>query len=268
MNAQKTVTSKDGTQIAYETKGSGAPLILIDGALCYRSFGPMGALSELLAPHFRVFTYDRRGRGFSTNGKPFALAREVEDIEALIGEAGGSAYLYGISSGACLALESALALGKRVSKLAMYEPPYNSDGAARTQWKEYTQQLTRALAEDRRGDAVVLFMELVGTPSDQVAGMKHAPVWQMFEMVAPTLAYDAAAMGSTRGAPLDRAAKVAVPTLVMDGGANLTMMPFMHASATSLAKAIPNAQQRTLEGQTHDVNPQVLAPVLIEFLES
>src|SRR5512143_3345767 len=211
------VISKDGTEIAYETKGSGKPLILTDGAICYRAFGPMGALSELLAPHFTVYTYDRRGRGFSTNGKPFAVQREIEDIDALIERAGGSAYLYGISSGACLDLEAALALGaSRVSKLALYEPPYNGDAAARAQWKEYTQQLQTALAEGRRGDAVVLFMELVGTPADQVSGMKQAPVWPMFESVAPTLAYDAAAMGKTRGAPLDRAAKLTMPTLVMD----------------------------------------------------
>ena len=101
------VTSKDGTQIAYETKGSGSPLILVDGAICYRAFGPMPALAELLAQHFTVYMYDRRGRGFSTNGKPFAVAREVEDIDALIEQAGGSAFVYGISSGACLALEAA-----------------------------------------------------------------------------------------------------------------------------------------------------------------
>ncbi len=267
VNSNTSVTSKDGTKIAFETKGSGEPIILVDGALCYRSFGPMGALSELLAPHFTVFTFDRRGRGFSTNGKPFALKREIEDIDALIEQAGGSAYLYGISSGACLALETALALGNRVSKLAMYEPPYNGDGAARLQWKEYNQNLTRALAEGRRGDAAALFMELVGTPADQITGMKQAPVWQMFEMVAPTLAYDAAAIGDSRGAPLDRAARLGIPALVMDGGANLTMMPFMHETATALAKAIPDAQHRTLEGQTHDVNAQVLAPVLIEFFE-
>ncbi len=268
VTSNTTVTSKDGTKIAYEAKGLGAPLILVDGALCYRSFGPMGGLSDLLAPHFTVYTYDRRGRGFSTNGKPFAVAREVEDIDALIEQAGGSAYVYGISSGACLALEAALALGRRISKLAMYEPPYNSDGAARVQWQEYNQNLTRALAEGRRGDAVALFMQLVGTPADQVNGMKQAPVWQMFQAVAPTLAYDAAAMGSTRGAPLSRAAELRIPTLVMDGGTNLTMMPFMHRSAAALAKSIPNAQQRTLEGQTHDVNAQVIAPVLIDFFES
>ena len=263
------VTSKDGTQIAYETKGSGKPVILVDGAICYRAFGPMGALAELLAPHFTVYTYDRRGRGFSSNGKPFAVEREVEDIDALIEQAGGSAYVYGISSGASLALEAALALGSnRIPRLAMYEPPYNGDAAARVQWKEYTQQLNMALSEGRRGDAVVLFMELVGTPADQVNGMKQAPVWPMFESVAPTLAYDAAVMGKTRGAPLDRAARLQMPALVMDGGANLTMMPFMHATAAGLAKAIPNAQQRTLEGQTHDVKPEVIAPFLIEFFKS
>ncbi len=268
MNAVNMATSKDGTQIAYETKGLGKPVILIDGALCYRAFGPMGTLSELLAPHFTVYSYDRRGRGFSTNGKPYALAREIEDIDALIEQAGGSAFVFGTSSGACLGLEAALALGSRVSKLAMYEPPYNSEGAGQVQWKEYNQNLTRALAEGRRGDAIALFMQLVGTPGDQVNGMRQAPVWPMFEAVAPTLAYDAAAMGSTRSAPLSRAAKLAVPTLVMDGGANLTMMPFMHQSAAALAKSIPNAQQRTLEGQTHDVDLKVLAPVLIEFFGS
>lgn len=259
------VTSKDGTEIAYEKHGAGPALILVDGAMCYRSFGPMPHLSELLAPHFTVYTYDRRGRGESSNSKPYSVEREVEDIDALIQAAGGSALVYGISSGACLALEAALQLGQKVKKLAMYEPPYNSDGAAIQQWKEYRAQLSAALAANRRGDAVALFMQLVGTPADQVNGMRQAPVWPMFEAVAPTLAYDAAAMGEDRSAPVDRATHVKVPTLVMDGGANLTMMPFMHTSATALAKAIPYAKHRTLEGQTHDVSSEVLAPALVEF---
>jgi pimeloyl-ACP methyl ester carboxylesterase len=263
-----TVTSKDGTKIAYDKKGQGPALILIDGALCYRGFGPMPGLAELLAPHFTVYTYDRRGRGESANGKPFSLQREVEDIDALVDAAGGTAYLYGISSGACLAMEAAAKLGRKTPKLAMYEPPYNADPAARQQWKDYRKQLDQALSEGRRGDAVVLFMKLVGTPEDAVNGMRNSPMWPMFEAVAPTLEYDAAAMGDDRTAPVKRATAVAVPTLVMDGGANLTMMPFMHASATALAKAIPNAQQRTLEGQTHDVKAEVIAPVLVEFFES
>jgi pimeloyl-ACP methyl ester carboxylesterase len=258
-------TSNDGTEIAYEQRGTGPALILIDGALCYRSFGPMSKLSELLAPRFTVFTYDRRGRGDSTNSKPYAVEREVEDIEALIKAAGGSAYIFGTSSGACLALEAAIKLGDKTSKLAMYEPPYNSGEAARQAWKEYRKQLSEMLAVGRRGDAVALFMQFVGTPASQVNGMRSAPTWPMFEAVAPTLAYDAAVMGEDRAVPVKRAARVAVPALVMDGGANLSFMPFMHDTATALAKAIPYAQHRTLEGQTHDVNLEVLSPSLTEF---
>jgi pimeloyl-ACP methyl ester carboxylesterase len=263
-----TVTSKDGTQIAYDKKGQGPALILIDGALCYRGFGPMPGLAELLAPNFTVYTYDRRGRGQSSNGMPYTLDREIEDIDALIQAAGGTAYLYGISSGACLALETALKLGPKVAKLAMYEPPYNAQPGAMEQWKQYRKQLDQALSEGRRGDAVVLFMKLVGTPEDAVSGMRNSPMWPMFEAVAPTLAHDADDIGRDRSAPVDRAARLEVPTLVMDGGANLTMMPFMHDSATKLTKAIPHAQHRTLEGQTHDVKAEVIAPVLVEFFRS
>jgi len=259
------VTSKDGTQIAYEKQGAGPAVILVDGALCYRSFGPMQHLAQLLAPHFTVTTYDRRGRGESSNSKPYAVEREVEDIDALIREAGGSVFLYGISSGACLALEAAIQLGDKIRKLALYEPPYNTEPGALQQWNDYRKQLGDLLAADRRGDAVALFMQLVGTPADQIGGMRQAPVWPMFEAVAPTLAYDAAAIGENRSAPVERATHVTAPALVMDGGANLAFMPFMHASATALAKAIPHAQQHTLEGQTHDVNLEVLAPVLVEF---
>jgi pimeloyl-ACP methyl ester carboxylesterase len=256
-----TVTSKDGTKIAYELKGTGPAVILVDGALCYRSFGPMSHLAELLAPRFTVYLYDRRGRGESSNGLPFSVEREVEDLDALIGAAGGSAFVYGISSGACLALEAAIRLGSKVKKLAMYEAPYNSDAAFRAEWKSYRTQLAEALLAGRRGDAVALFMKLVGTPGEQVEGMRHAPVWPMFEAVAPTLEYDAAAMGEDRSAPVQKAAKVAVPTLVMNG----TVIPFMLDTATALARAIPHAQHRTLEGQPHDVNLEVLAPVLVEF---
>ena len=260
-----TVTSRDGTEIAYETRGSGPAVILVDGALSYRASGPMTHLAELLAPHFTVFTYDRRGRGGSDDSKPYAVGREVEDIQALIQQIGAGVFVYGISSGACLALEAAIGLGNKIKKLALYEPPYNSDKATLSAWKEYRKQLAESLAEGRRGDAVVLFMQLVGTPADQVAGMRQAPMWPLFEAVAPTLAYDAAAMGANRTPPLKRVAEIKVPTLILDGGANLTIMPFMHKTATSLAKAIPHAEQHTLEGQTHDVNLEVLAPVLVEF---
>ena len=145
------VTSKDGTKIAYEKQGAGPAVILVDPALCFRSFGPMSHLAELLAPHFTVYTYDRRGRGDSSNSKPYAVEREVEDIEALIREAGGEAFVYGISSGACLALEAAIQLGDQIKKLALYEPPYNSEKAAPQKWKEYRRQLARSAGSGSPG---------------------------------------------------------------------------------------------------------------------
>src|SRR5688500_11275911 len=246
----KKATSNDGTEIAYDKRGNGPPVILVDGALCYRSFGPMPQLAELLAPHFTVYNYDRRGRGDSGDTQPYAVTREIEDIEALIDEAGGSAFVFGTSSGGCLALEAAIQLGDKIKKLAMYEPTYNSDKAVRPAWKEYRQELAELLAADRRGDAAALFMKSVGTPDDQVDGMRHAPIWPMFEAVAPTLAYDAAVLGEDRSVPVGRAAKIVAPSLVMNG----TVIPFMLDTAQALARAIPNAQHRTLEGQTHDVN--------------
>lgn len=262
------VTSKDGTTIAYDQTGKGQPVILVDGALCYRSFGPMPGLAKLLEPNFTVITYDRRGRGDSSNSKPYALEREVEDIDALIQEAGGPVFLFGTSSGGALALEAAIKLSSKIKKLAVYEVPYNSDEIARQEYKEYRKKLAEALAADRRGDAVVLFMKLVGNPTEMIEGMRQSPVWPIFEAVAPTLAYDADTLGADRSLPADRAARVKVPTLVMDGGANYEVMPFMGKTAKALAKAIPNAKHRTLEGQTHDVAMDVLAPVLTEFFKA
>ena len=256
------VTSKDGTQIAYDRQGTGPALLLVDGALCYRSFGPMAGLAQLLAPHFTVYYYDRRGRGESGDTKPYAVEREVEDIEALIDAAGGSAYVCGLSSGAALTLEAAMRLDGKIKKLAMYEAPYAANEAAQPGWNDYDSQLAKLLAEGRRGDAVVLFMTVVGTPSEMIEGMRQAPVWPMFESVAPTLAYDAAVLGKGHVAPVERAATVTTPALVMNGSASF---PFMYDIAQALSKAMPNAQLRTLEGQRHDVNLEVFAPVLVEF---
>jgi pimeloyl-ACP methyl ester carboxylesterase len=260
----KTVTSKDGTTIAFDQSGQDPALILVHGATAHRALDPQAAqLAELLAPHFTVFHYDRRGRGDSGDTQPYAIQREVEDIEALIDEAGGSAFVYGISSGAALAMEAAVQLDGKIRKLAIYEAPYNSEDSARQAWKEYRRQLKQALAEDRRGDALALFLTLVGMPLDQINEMRKEPWWSAFEVVAPTLAYDAAIMGEDRSVPVERAASVPVPALVISGDdANYG---FMRDTAMALAKAMPNAQYRTLEGQTHDVAPEVLAPVLIEF---
>lgn len=258
-----TVISKDGTSIAYDRQGRGAPIILVDGAMCTRSFGSKPELVSLLARHFTVYSYDRRGRGDSGDTKPYALEREIEDIEALIDDAGGTVCLYGHSSGAALVLEAAIRLGDRIKKIAMYEAPYNDDAEAQLAWREYIKQLTELLAANRRGDAAALFMKLVGTPSDQIEAMRHAPVWPMFEAIAPTLAYDhTAILGKDAAVPTQWAANVTVPALVMNGGASY---PFMYETAQALSQIMPHAELCTLEGQTHEVTPQALAPVLATF---
>jgi len=265
----RTVTSKDGTTIAFDQSGKGPALILVGGAFEQRAMdsatAQLAAL-PLLAQHFTLFHYDRRGRGDSTDTQPYAIECEIEDIEALINEAGGLAFMFGISSGAALAFEAALALGGKVKKLAMYEAPYNDDDTARQAWMDYRKQLKELLAADRRGDAVALFMMLLGMPADHVPEMRRHPMWPMFEAVAPTLAYDAAVMGEDASVPTGRAASVAVPALIMDGGAS--EWPFMHITAVALADAIPNAQHLTLDGQTHEVAAEALAPVLVEFFKA
>jgi pimeloyl-ACP methyl ester carboxylesterase len=260
----KTVTSKDGTKIAYDKQGQGPALVLVFGALCTRTTGSTPELVNLLARHFTVYNYDRRGRGDSGDTKPYAVEREIEDIEALIDDAGGIASLYGHSSGAALSLEAAIKLGNKVKKLVMYEVPYNDDKEAQQAWREYITQLSEALATDRPGDAVALFMKLTGMPDNQLKGMRQSPTWPAFEAVAPTLAYDhTAILGKNASIPTERAARVHIPALVMSGGASF---PFMHVTAQTLGQVMPHAQVRTLEGQTHDVKPEVLAPVLVEFI--
>lgn len=265
----KTVTSKDGTSIAFDQSGQGPIVIFVDGALQYRAFDQgMAPLAELLSQNFTVIHYDRRGRGDSTDRplgavQPDALAREIEDIGALIDEAGGSAFLYGISSGAALALEAALALGSKVKKLAMYEAPYNNDETARQAWKDYRQALKEIVAAGPAGEVVGRFMTLLGMPADQLEGMRQHPMWPLWEAVGLTLAYDAVAMGEDGSIPTERAARLTVPALIMNGGSG--EWSFMQATAMELANAIPNAQHRTMEGQSHEVSAEALAPVLTEF---
>lgn len=260
-----TVSSHDGTTIAYEKAGEGPALILVDGALSVHSYGNKSELVKLLAPRFTVYGYDRRGRGGSGDTLPYAVDREIEDIDALIDHAGGSAFLYGHSSGATLAMRAAVQLGDRVRKIAMYEPPHNDDPDAQESWREYIRELDQFLADGRRGDAVALFMRFVGTPEEHIEGTRQSPFWPNMEAIAPTLAYDHIAMGERWSAPTDLAARVSVPALVMSGDAGA---PFMPHTARALSEAMPHGEMRMLEGQTHDVNPAVLAPVLVDFFTS
>jgi pimeloyl-ACP methyl ester carboxylesterase len=247
-----TVISQDGTTIAYDRSGDGPALILVGGAFQYRAFDPRtGQLAELLAPHFTVYHYDRRGRGDSGDTAPYAIEREIEDVAALVEEAGGSAYLFGMSSGAPLALDAA---------------PFIVDDSRPPVHEDYLARLTEFVSTGQRGDAVTLFLtEAVGVPAEYVAPMRDTPMWAGFEAVAHTLPYDGAIMDGTlsgKALPAQRWASVKIPTLVADGGAS---GPAMHSAAQALADLLPDARRRTLDGQEHAVDPAILAPVLIDF---
>jgi pimeloyl-ACP methyl ester carboxylesterase len=260
------VISKDGTPIAFERSGSGPALILVDGALCYRAFGPMPQLAPLLARHFTVYTYDRRGRGESGDTPPYAVEREIEDIAALVEEAGGSAYVYGVSSGAALALEAANRIGG-IAKLALYEAPFIVDATRPPVSADYWAQITASIAAERRADALKLFMKLVGMPGFLIALMRVMPAWSKLKAVAHTLAYDGAIIqDNQRGEPLPagRWSSVTIPTLAVAGGKSPA---WMRNAMLAVAEALPYAKHSTLAGQTHMVKPKVLAPMLVEFFQ-
>ena len=255
------VQSKDGTIIAFDRSGDGPPVILLCGASTDRMAN--APLASLLAEHFTVFNYDRRGRGDSGDTAPYAVEREVEDLDAVIDAAGGSAFVFGTSSGGALALEAA-ASGLAVTKLALWEVPFSLEESRRP-LADLVERYDEMIARDRRGDAVEYFMrQVVGLPPEFVAYARTQPFWEAQEALAHTLAYDATVMGDY-SLPVERAAAVTAPTLVMAGGASF---PFMRETARALADVLPAGQHRVLEGQEHNVEAQALAAVLEEFFKA
>jgi len=254
------VTSRDGTVIAYEHAGTGPALILVDGALCSRTFGPSTKLSAALAPHFTVYRYDRRGRGESGDTQPYSRQREIEDLEALVAAAGGSATLLGLSSGAALALEAA-ASGLGVDGVVAYEPPYVDEGSPAEH--DHEAHLRELLATNDRGGAVKYFMrDMVGAPGFVVAMMRLMPsVWPKLKAVAHTLPYDAAVMSEFR-VPAERLASIRGPTLVAHGSKTDRRLK---RAARAVREAIPGAEQRVVAGQTHNVSAEALAPLVLDF---
>jgi pimeloyl-ACP methyl ester carboxylesterase len=252
------VRSSDGTTIAFDRIGAGAPVVLVSGASTTR--GVNAQLAELLAADFTVLNYDRRGRGDSGDTPPYAVEREVEDLDAVIAEAGGAAAVFGNSSGAVLALRAAAA-GLPVTRLALWEPPLMVDPDAPRRHREYVERLTGFLDAGRRGDAMALFMKTVGLPEEMIAGMRHAPMWPGMEAVAHTLAYDAEVMGDST-VPTALVSSITAPTLVLDGSDTGV---WAANSSRALTAALPHPSHRTLEGQSHNVAWEVLAPVVREF---
>lgn len=265
----KTVTSKDGTRIAFDQSGQGPTLILVGAASVTRA--EEAPLAAALAPYFTVFAYDRRARGDSGDTRPYAVEREVEDIAALIDEAGGSAFAFGHSSGAALALEAAHLLPTKITKLALYEPPFIVDDTHAPAPEGFAAHLDELVASGHRGDAAATWMTFVGTPAEVVAQMRQSPMWPHMESVAQSLVYDTTIMEDTQKgspAPLKKWASVAVPTLVMDGTLMMgreDLHTFLRHGADELATVLPNAQRRTLDGQDHGPSNEALVPALRAF---
>lgn len=269
--AQNTVTSKDGTTIAFDKTGQGPALILVAGAFSYRKYSGQVKLASLLAKHFTVYNYDRRGRGDSTDTKPYAIEREVEDLKAVIDAAGGSAYVWGLSSGAALALRAA-ASGLNITKLAVHEPPFVVEVNDRKPPSDFIAHVTDLIAADRRDDAVKYFMvDGMGAPGFVIPLMHIMPgVWQKLTAVAPTLPYDAKLLeGYTAGKPLSDKewTSVTMPTLVMAGSESPVLF---HHTARALAKVLPHAQLLMKKGLGHtkQLSTKVIAPVLIAFFKN
>ena len=256
--------SADGTPIALERIGDGPAVVVIGGALSSRAAAE--PLARLLGSDFTVLTYDRRGRGDSGDTPPYDVRREVEDLDAVIGTVGGDASVFGHSSGAVLALEAVLVRGPRIRMLALYEPPFIVDDSRPPLPDDYVERLEELVDEGRRGDAVEYFMVSgPGVPPEAVAQMREAPMWPEMEAMAHTIAYDGRVMGDAmRGSAdaLGRWASVDVPTLVLDGGAS---PPWQRSATQALARVLRRSTHRSLPGQTHAADPELLASALRDF---
>jgi pimeloyl-ACP methyl ester carboxylesterase len=252
------VRSADGTSIAFERTGTGPPLIMVHAALGFRGFNPMGELDGLLAADFSVIAYDRRGRGESTDTPPYSIGREVDDLAALIEEAGGSAFVYGFSSGAVLGLHAA-ARGLPIAKLALLEPPIPLED--QPQDGDLGAEIAELVAQGRRGDAVEHFNRSIGVPEEMVAGMRDQPFWPMLEKIAHTLVYDTAITSSVTPELL---ASIATPTVVVGSEAS---GDYLQSSGRTVADTLPNGRFVALKGEWHGVPPEDLARVMTEFLK-
>jgi pimeloyl-ACP methyl ester carboxylesterase len=261
------LTSADGTSIAYDRIGTGAqPVIFVAAAVVHRAIdSETPQLAELLGDYTTWYIADRRGRGESGDTLPYSIDREIEDIRALIELAGGSAALFGYSSGAVLALDAA-ARDIGVTKVAIYEPPLQRDDGARPNDDPYLTELRGILASGDRAAAVARFARMTGMPDEAIEGMRQSPGWPAMLSIAPTLAYDGEIIADAESQNwAEHWAGVTVPTLIIDGDASF---PFMATAANRVAETLPDARRATLAGQTHQLNPEMLAPVLRQFLLS
>ncbi len=263
----ETINSKDGTKLAFDKCGTGGALILVWGTLFTRKSYDAPLLPPLLENNFTVYNYDRRGRGDSRAIRldNIEREREIEDIEALIDAAGGSAYLFGHSSGAALSLYAAANLQSKVKKLVIYEPPFSDDTQAQQVWNLYTKKVNEAVVNGSAEDAVTLTMRQIGMSTEQIDAMRDTTMWDEFLANAPSLAYDpAVVLGKDRTVPIDVLTRLTMPVLIMVGGKSSLAT---HELARKLTRSIPHGKLYELNGQSHEVKMEPLAPVLIDYFE-
>jgi pimeloyl-ACP methyl ester carboxylesterase len=258
----KTAISKDGTTLAYDVYGSGPPLVSITGATCFRNFKPVLDDARKFASSFTVYNYDRRGRGDSTDTQPYSVEKEVEDIEAIVDAAGGTAHIYGHSSGAVLALEAAVHLKDKLLKIVIYDPPYVHDATEKAQYSELGQKVSKLLAGGKNSQAIRIFLTQIGMPRIFVWMLPLFPEWKTMVALAPTLAYDIALTDDLP--PLKRMSQIAVPTHIIVGEKSPASI---NQVAKQLATAIPNATFDQLAGQNHMVSASALLPILTKYLK-
>ncbi|MGZ3861386.1 MAG: alpha/beta fold hydrolase [Flavisolibacter sp.] len=257
------VISKDGTPLAYERSGKGPAVILVDGAFCSKNFGPMQKLAPLLSKHFTVYTYDRRARGNSGDTKPYAVAREIEDIDALIQLAGGSAFLFGISSGAILCLQAA-ASHLNIKKLALLEPPYVGNHKGQRP-ENTTERLKELIAQGKKGAAATYYLrKVIGVPAIIAFLLRFTPNWPKMKANANSLPYDAALCGNFT-IPVEQIASITISTLVIDSEKSPKQL---RTAVQNVALVLPKGKRISLKGTIHDVPPKILVPALVSFYTS
>ena len=255
-----TTTSDDGTTIAYERTGDGPPIVLVAGAFGDRH--AFGDLTQHLAGRFTAVTYDRRGRGDSGDTPPYEVERELDDLEAVIQAVGGGAFVHGMSSGAVLGLRAA-ASAVHIDRLSVMEPPYRPGGAQQLP-EGYLATMAELTSAGRRGEAVAYFMTAaVGLPEQAVEHARQSPGWPAMEAVGHTLLYDSIIVGEGE-VPTHLLGTIALPTLCIDSTGSPA---WLRAGAEAVARAVPGAMRRTLEGGFHEAPPELLAPALTEFFE-
>lgn len=254
-----TATSKDGTELAYDVSGHGPPLVYITGATCFRRFRPIVGDVKVFATEFTVYNYDRRGRGDSGDVLPYAIEREVDDIEAIVDAAGGRAILYGHSSGAALALEAAARMPEKIDRVVIYDASYAHDEAEQVSYAQLAERVRDLLAKDENARALKTFLQGIGMPRVFIALLPLFPGWKTMQALAPTLLYDIAITEVLP--PVERFMGIEVPVQVVVGEKS---PPELHQVARALADAVPRSSHRMLAGQDHMVSAKVLLPILTD----